>query len=276
MKTLEQRIIDGYLEYVNENDPNSILGNIINACNNNSEALNAVKKGISTKLKNLGVIEHWNKFMLTFTNDNIVKINLTSQTDHGTVDKKFFLFDVSIDNLTAEIPYSKKYIGEVVSTDTDFSKLNDYIVSQIGNQEESHRLEFYFDVQYFLNEQIIEEFQVHLEPEDLKNFLTDFFKEELLNISDDFKKDMENKSQIISCLGYIMRHVPLNQDVYIKDFPTGKIHLDDLASKIIDFHDILNVSKDVIFFEETLFDDLRISIHNYQKTLINNKPKVKI
>lgn len=44
MKTLEQRIIDGYLEYVNENDPNSILGNIINACNNNSEALNAVKR----------------------------------------------------------------------------------------------------------------------------------------------------------------------------------------------------------------------------------------
>lgn len=108
--------------------------------------------------------------MLTFTNDNIVKINLTSQADYGTVDKKFFLFDVSIDNLTAEIPYSKKYIGEVVSTDTDFSKLNDYIVSQIGNQEESHRLEFYFDVQYFLNEQRIEEFQVHLEPEDLKIF----------------------------------------------------------------------------------------------------------
>lgn len=276
MNTLEQRIIDGYIEYVNKNDPNSILGHILEACDNNAEALNAVKNGISTKLKNLGIIEHWNKFLSTFTNDNIVKINLRHHSENKTFDQWYYLFEVSIDNLTAEIPYSKRYVSDVVSTDIDFSKLNDYIVSQIGNQEESHRIEFYFDVQDFLNDKRIEEFQVHIEPEDLKDFLTEFLKEELLNISDNLKKDMENKSQIISCLGYIMRHVPLNQDVYIKDFPTGNIHLDDLASKIIDFHDILNVSKDVIFFEETLFDDLRISIHNYQKTLINNKPKVKI
>lgn len=158
MKTLEQRIIDGYLEYVNKNDPNSILGNILESCTNKPEALSAVKNGISSKLNDLRIIDNWNKFMLTFTNDNIVKINLKLQTDYGTFDKKFFHFDISIDNLTAEIPYSKKYISEVVSTDIDFSKLNDYVVSQVGNQEESHRLEFYFDVQDFLNDKRIEEF----------------------------------------------------------------------------------------------------------------------
>lgn len=276
---LKNRIANEYITHIQETDSRSILSYIIDSAQDNVIILDAIKNGIIQKLEDSGILTQWKLYKDSFQNKNNIEIKLTSQTTTRPLRDFYYLFEVSIDNVQADIPYSLREVNSGSSNyleSFDFNELNDYVLSQVGTQNEDYRLSFYFDIYEFLTEEKIESISIRIEPEDLSDFLKGFFEKEIFNISDDLKKDMENKAKIINSLAYIIRSIPFNEKTYIAEFPVGTIKINQLIDRIKEFHDIFNIRDDIKFFKEEVFESLEKTINDYQNSLKEQTLKLKI